>query len=86
MGGGKQWPLEAPGTYLVELRLEKHESVWVALEADPKAKQEVCEVEADLPRGKSEKKEKKDKKDEEKKDKKEKEEKEKEKENDDEEG
>jgi serine/threonine-protein kinase len=52
MGGGKQWRLGPPGTYLVELRLEKYESVWVALEADPGAKEEVCEVEADLPKAK----------------------------------
>lgn len=47
-GGGSQWPLEAPGTYLVELRLEKYESVWVVLEADPNAKKKVCRVSVEL--------------------------------------
>jgi len=56
MGGGKQWRLGPAGTYLVELRLEKHESVWVALEADPEAKEEVCEVKADLPEARKAKK------------------------------
>lgn len=47
--GGRVWRPPRPGTYSAQASLEGYRTTWVKLVLDPRADEEICEVDVDLP-------------------------------------